>query len=239
MKQEKPVYNNIIFAFKDLADRLKNIVEDKETITQEELIPIVQEFEGLIDMLDDPIIGSPLNNFTLEEVNKIDLFNLGRTVLSYKKLGQTFGSIAKLCSQQSGERITRNDVQAWIEEFDQKSISGKQRVIYGSVFDTTDRLEEIYIAILQLRDTIREKDNDYYKSAKVVKEQVELELMRELRQVIGEAEKLASKIQMAKDIQRFTNLVLSCLKKEAPMVHTRVLTLLREEQAAFKQLVSS
>lgn len=238
MTNDNITYNNLIFSFKDLSERFKSLLESPD-ISLPELNLISQEFDGLIQLLDDPIISQPLDNFELSKVNKIDLLSLGKDVLGYYKSGQSYFQIARMCTQQSGESITKKDVEEWIKEFDQRSISGKQRVVYGSIFDTTDRLEEIYIAILQLRETIKNRDSDYYKNAKVVKEQIELETLRELRQLVSEAEKLASKIQMAEDIRRFTNLVLQCLKKEAPLVHTRVLTLLRQEQAAFKQLVSS
>ena len=239
MQDNHNTYNNIVLAFKDLSTQLKSLISESESIPSSELAIISQELEGLVLLLDDPIIAAPLDNFNLSQVNKIDLLNLGKDVLGLYKTGSSLYQIAKTCSQQVGQPISKKEVQQWIDEFDQRSVSGKQRIVYGSVFDTTDRLEEIYISIMKLNETVKSRDENYYKNAKVVKEQVELEVVRELRQLVSEADKLASKIRMAEDIKRFISLVLQCLKQEAPMVHTRVLKLLREEQAAFRQLTSS
>jgi len=238
-EDKRNTYNNLILGFKGLSVQLKTLIDAGEDLPITEVVLIAQELEGLVQLLDDPIISAPLDNFNLSQVSKIDLLNLGKDVLGLYKTGSSLSQIAKTCSQQVGQPINKKEVQQWIDEFDQRSVSGKQRIVYGSIFDTTDRLEEIYISIMKLSETVKARDENYYKSAKVVREQVELEVMRELRQLVSEADKLASKIRMAEDMRRFTSLVIECLKKEAPMVYTRVLKLLREEQAAFRQLTSS
>lgn len=230
-------YNNLVLEFKEIGKTLRSSLSGEVDIENIRLIS--QHLDGLIELLDDPVIAEPLNNFNLNEVSKIDLLNLGKSVLGLYKTGISTYQIARTCSAQVGQHITKKEVEAWIEDFDQRSIAGKQKVVYGSIFDTTDRLEEIYISIMKLNETVKSRDENYYKNAKVVKEQVELEVTRELRQLVSEADKLASKIRMAEDIKRFIGLVLECLKKEAPLVHIRVLKLLREEQAAFRQLTSS
>jgi hypothetical protein len=151
-------------------------------------------------------------------------------VVNMANSGFTHMDIAEECSKECGVDFNIREVSDWLNNYVSLSSSKKSKVLRGSVFDSRNRLEELSLLLYSLLDTINEKDDSLFKYNKITKEEVYLQVIKEIRQLTKQATDLIEKIDDRSRIQEFQNTVIECLQREAPLVASKVIKSLREQQ---------
>ena len=106
----------------------------------------------------------------------------------------------------------------------------KIKAINGSVFDTRNRLEEVYKLMQELLSAINTQDESIFKGARISREQVILQWMTEMRNLLKEAKSLLDADSMRDNVRVFMQEVINALKQEAPLAYASVMRTLQERK---------
>lgn len=168
----------------------------------------------------------------LEEItiNKIDSYNLGTVVLGLYESGHELDTIAEICSKQVTIQIEEGDIENWLNNIKSLPATAKVKAINGSVFDTRNRLEEIYKLMQELLQAINTQDESIFKGARITREQVILQWMTEMRNLLKEAKSLLEADSMRDNVRVFMQEVINALKKETPLAYANVMKTLEEKK---------
>lgn len=227
----KTDYHNLIDEFKVLNKEFNYLLDKEGLLDNIEFEKLTYKFSELINLLDDPNISRPLDNLSITPKCKIDSYGLGSSIIELIESGMNTQEISKLLSVQCADNISPIDIDIWLEEYNQSSISQKPKVIKGSIFDARNRMEEMHSMLIDLLSKVEQGDDNRFKSAKVTKEQVTLSIITEIRQTIKQASDILEKVESFQTVKEFQKMVIDCLREEAPSTQMRVMMRLKEMNA--------
>ncbi|MBD2201795.1 hypothetical protein H6G33_10590 [Calothrix sp. FACHB-1219] len=228
-------YTNVVQLFNDFVDRFKTTLEREKLIGVEQWIVLLEELYGIKELIVDPTISAPLDNYKIVSLNPIDRLKLGNNVLSLLESGFNTKDITTSLENQ-GIVITEKDVKNWLKSYSESSIDEKIESTQGSVFDTQTQLQAIFDNLYNLLDQVAIKDDDSFYSAKTTKEQVKLEVMREIRQSLKDASGLAASIAALQTVKQFQKVVIEEVSKIDPIAAQRIWKRIQQARAMFSSL---
>lgn len=216
----------IVVGFNKTLDDMEISLSNKN-INREDLKNDIEVLRGLVEVLDN-------NNLDITPVtveSKIDRYGIGALVVNLNTNGFSLDEIAEECSKECGAKFTSKEIQTWIDSYVSLPSSKKARALRGSIFDSRNRLEELSILLYALLEQVNNRPDEVNRYTKVSKEEVHLAVIKEMRQLTKQATELIEKIDERNRIQEFQNTVIECLQREAPLVASKVIKSLREQQA--------
>lgn len=238
MPSEQPDYENVVQLYISFIGRLKAQLEINSYIGLEPWQSLLEEAYQIKDLLNNPIISQPLNNAELKKgkkQNPVDKYGMQSLVISLYEDGLGFKKIAEYLEAQ-GLPITNTDVSDWIKDYSVSDITTQVELSNGSVFDTQFQLQDLFDKIYKLLQEIQIRDDADYKAAKTTKEQVKLEIYKELRMSVKDAATLATAVANMQTIENFKKIVIEEVNKLDPGTAQRIWKKIREAKSMFSSL---
>jgi hypothetical protein len=195
---------------------------------------LMEELDGLIDVFDKPIEIDPAY---LKKSSIIDRLGLGFQVIKLYEEDYKEIQIGEILTNQTGLTITTAEVKKWLEINKNDLTISKPVALKGSVFDTQARMQEIFEDLYIRIDTIRAKSEDAYKGNKVSKDEVELEYLKEVRQLVKDAANIVSAVSTMNRVNDFQKLVIEVIGQVSPAAQQQLLRKLNEHRVIMGSLI--
>lgn len=231
-------FTNVIQLYVSFTEKLKSQLETNSFIGLEPWHSLLMEAYEIKELLNNPLISQPLNNAELikgKKQNPVDKYGMQSLVISLYEDGLTYQRISEYLQGQ-GLPIESKHVGDWIKEYSASEITTQVELRNGSVFDTQFQLQDLFDKIYALLQEIQAKDDKDYTSAKTTKEQVKLEVYKELRMSVKDAATLATAVANMQTIENFKKIVIEEVNKLDPGTAQRIWKKIREAKSIFNSL---
>lgn len=213
-------YKNVLQTYKRNCDKLKDKVAEAELAGQLEWDVLVNEFYGILDLLNDPTISKPLDNLSIEVKSKVDFYGVGSLIVALYEDAVSIEKIAEHLQLQNIS-ITPKEITDWLATENSKGILDKATNRYGDVFDTAGQLQRILNKLEDLLVKVEEEENlAHFK--KTSKYEVILQVAAEIRKTVKDASDVTKTIIALQKIEKFKQDVLEEIKKESPECSQRI-----------------
>ena len=126
--------------------------------------------------------------------NLVDQLGLASYLIQFYQSGQTISSIANSLSTIAGQTIRTDHIDEWLTTYKETNslyIKPNENKI-GSIFDASSRYQDLYENLSGLFDDIKLANDNNFKGKSTTREQVLIELFREMRMLTTEADKFVS-----------------------------------------------
>lgn len=222
-------YTNVLQQYRDFVSKFKSTLEKNSLIGLEPWTDLLDEASGLEEILNDPVISKPLDNYSIEKSHSIDVLGLGPKVISLYEDNYSPLEIAKIINQACQSKLTSNDVDSWITSYSKQSIISKAELEFGNVFDLKTQLQDIFIDIKTHLEEIKAMDRKAFN--RTSKDEVIIAGREQLRQLVKDAAGLITLLDSREDVRRFQKIIFEEINKESPACVQRIMRRIREQKS--------
>jgi hypothetical protein len=168
--------------------------------------------------------------------HKIDQFGLAETAVKLANAGTGVEDISRTLSIISGVGVTKHEVEDWFKNY---SAIKHTRTIkaYGNVFDVQERMQDIYETLLDHMALIEDTPKEEFFKAKTTREQVKLEVLRDIRAITKDAKEILKTINHYQRLEEFKSLVIQTIKSIDPTIANMIIEKLSQDKALFNALL--
>jgi transcriptional regulator with XRE-family HTH domain len=154
----------------------------------------------------------------------IDKLGLGPEVLRLRSAGLSQDEIAQTL------KMSRAQIQYWLANYTNLTPAGRasKRGKFGSIFEMGDRLQETFEYLMEKLEELKGTENG--------NAELEVKILDKILKAIAQAGVLVEKIELSKENQRFREVVLDLLDKEAPGIKAKALKRLAEHSSTIALL---
>lgn len=200
-------------------------------LTNEQWLALLEELDGLTQLVEDSYpSGLLVKESTLERLGLVSkVANLDKAGLSPK-------DIAGIILTQTGVEVSEKDIVDALA-YEGPTTYEKSVSLRGSIFDTQRRFQEVFEHLYDTLEKIKLKDELYYKGNKLSRDEVELEYLRELRQLSKDAAAIVAAVSAMSRLRDFQKAVLDVIGTVSPSVQQQILRKLNEQKALISSLV--
>jgi hypothetical protein len=197
--------------------------------------------EDVDDLLDNlNIITSSLQEnddyFIPLVEHKIDQFGLAETAVKLANAGTNLEDISRTLSIISGVGVAIHEVEDWFKNY--SAIKHTRTVkAYGNIFDVQERMQDIYESLIEHMKLIDDTPKEEFFRAKTTREQVKLEVLRDVRAITKDAKEILKTINHYQRLEEFKSLVIQTIKTIDPTVATMIVEKLAQDKALFNALL--
>ena len=227
-------YTNVLQQYRDFVIKFKSTLEQNSLIGLEPWTDLLDEATGLEEILNDPVISKPLDNYSLEKSHSIDVLGLGPKVLAFYEDNYAPTDIVKVLNQTCSTKLTTKDVENWLTSYSKQSIISKAEMEFGNVFDLKSQLQEIFIDIKTHMEEIKALDRKAFN--RTSKDEVIIAGREQLRQIIKDAASVITQLQSMEDVRKFQKIIFEEINKESPACVQRIMRNIREQKAILQTL---
>lgn len=231
-------YTNIVQLGNKIINELKTLLENEGLVGQSKWDYILESFEEFKIALADPLICKELDNYKIERLNSVEKLGLSSNVITLYEEGLSPREIATDL-RKKGISLSENDIKNFITDYNKSSITSRIEKSNTSVFDTEVQLQTIFDDLNEALSDLNNLSNEDTKrlsNARVVKEQLQIELHKERRQSVKQASELAQAIANLQHIKEFNKMVLEEVMKESPAAYQRLIKRINEGRSIFRGL---
>ena len=221
-------YEDLLLSMADWISRYKLL-----TARDEKYDSLTQELDEIYELLNHPTIAAPLNNFSIREVSTIDKLALGDNLISLYEGGLSCREVADTLSKSVGMPIKTKEVESYIEKFKKGSISTQRQQRSNSVFDTKNRMEDLLMELNELLFTLKLKTDEDFSRGKASREQVMVEVLREMRMTVSDAAAIIKTYANLAAVKEVIDIIIQSLPDKDK---AQVYRVLRDKSALFMAL---
>lgn len=232
--------DNVLANLVKWKDEYASVLLKSSLMGAEPWTSMLEDLELIVSMLNDPVIGKPLETISLAKVStpdRLSAMGIGKEIIDLYNKGLEYKEISSVLSLRLGDSITSSEVEEWIDTFSNMSVLDKPLMIRGSVFETKGRLEEMHLLIHKHLEYIESVSDDIYSRSKTTKAQVLTEAYRELRQLYKDANTLLASIQQLNTITEFQQVVLDVIANISPSAYQQIVKELKDKKALMSALL--
>ena len=229
---------NVIELGNNLSKQIRELLLDKGLVGQPEWDEVLFSLDNFINILNTPLVSKELDNYQITKRNKIENLGIVNEVVDMIEEGMTPHQISSRLKV-DGLLISVREVSEFIEEYNEADILTKIDKSNISVFDTESQLERIFTELnnnLESLNNLTEEDDIRLGRAKVVKESLKNETIREIRHIIKDAAAIMNMIANLQTVREFNKVMLEEIRKESPAVAARIQKRLVECRTIFKAI---
>lgn len=228
-------YTNVLQALNTFCDRFRGTLEQESMIGTSPWQELLEELLGIKDLLNDPVISQPLDNYQIQPQSPVEKFGAASIVIALSEDGMNPKSISAHLETQ-GIPISEAEIKGWLKAYQQAPITQKPAMANGSIFDTQGQMQIVFDKLHTLLDELDDQEDSHYLSAKITKEQVKLDYMKEIRQSIKDAASLAAVVANMQTVEQFKKVVIEEVNKVDPATAQRIWKKIREAKAMYSSL---
>lgn len=216
-------------------DKFKSYLLSKSLLGVAASTNLLEGLDDIIKALDVP----SSNGLMMNKVHPIDRLGCGLAVLSMYCDGMDTVSIAKTLHTQTGTNITSSEVQAWINSYEESGVVRRSTMSNLSIFDTKNRMEDIYLMLQKVMVQIDEADEAEFTRAKTTKHDVRLAAVGQIRSAVKDARQVVEALHQMNTYRELADIILQEMGMESPALQSRVLKRLKEKGAVIKAILPS
>ena len=209
----------------------------KETLLKHELYGI-QDFDDLLDSL-LTIVNSVEKNadlFIPIEEHKLDKYGMSEYAVRLRNNGMNLAMIANTLSTISGTGITEREVKEWFATYSNLTYTRKSKA-YGNIFDIQERMQEIYANLSAHLEVVKDTDKGEFWKAKTTKQQVTLDIYKEIRFLTKDAKEIIKSINHQEKLNEFKRVVIETIRQIDPGTARTIIEKLEQDKALFNALL--
>ena len=203
-------------------------------ITKPAYIALLEELDHLRESLQE---DSKLTNPTLV-TNVIDRNGLASYLIQFYQSGQSIDAIANALTTLNGETIKPQQMEDWLNTYKQtNSLYVKPDNKLGSVFDASARYQDLYEQLSTLLDDIKTTHADAYKNKNVTKEQILIDLFKEMRMLTAQADQFVSTQTRAQALRSLIADMVNAIASYNPIVGRDIINLIKVKSSLWDTLL--
>jgi hypothetical protein len=226
-------YTNVVQLGSRLVNELKVFIETNNLVGKSDATYLIESFESFKELLADPIVSKELDNYKLTIQNPIEKYGIADEVITMIEGGMNISSIVDHFKLR-GLPIESKHVNTFSKGYQDADILTKIEKSNSSVFDTEIQLQMIFDTLTKKLADLEYADDDRLAKARVVKEQLEIEYIRELRMLSKDAQSLMEALMNLEQTKKFNSIVLEIINKECgATVFNKVVAELRKQKVMF------
>ena len=222
---------NTLISFRDKL--ASTMLEDKKAGSPK-WDSLLSELDSIVDMFEIPVELDPAY---LKKSSIIDRLGLSFQVIQLYQSDYKNDQIAEVLSNQTGISVGAGEVKRWLDSNKDKIIVDRPQAVRGSIFDTQSRMQEIFESLYERLDRIRLKEEDAYSRNKISKDEVELEFLKEIRQLTKDAASIVSAVSTMSRIKEFQQMVVEVIGQCSPSAQQQILRKLNEHRSLMGSLI--
>jgi hypothetical protein len=171
--------------------------------------------------------------------NVIDQTGLTSYLIQFHQAGQTAENIASSLSTLAGFVISKNDIENWLTTYKETNslyIKPNENKI-GSIFDASSRYQDLYENLSILLDDIKIANDSNFKGKSSSREQILIELFREMRMLTTEADKFVSTQIRAQSMRTLIADIVNTIAAYNPIVARDLITIIKTKSSLWDALL--
>lgn len=209
----------------------------KEILLKHELYGI-PDFDNLLSSLNTVVVSAQNNEelFIPIEEHKLDKFGLSEQAVRLANAGYPNKKVAEVLSLVSGSAISENEVKEWFANYSSLTMMRKPK-LHSNLFDVQERMQDMYMALTDHLEHIQStKPEDFWK-AKTTKQQVILDVYKELRFLTKDAKSIIESINHQQKLNEFRKLVVETIRKIDPTTARIIIEKLEQDKAIYAAML--
>jgi hypothetical protein len=171
--------------------------------------------------------------------NVIDQTGLTSYLIQFYQAGQTTDNIANSLSTLAGFVISKNDIENWLTTYKETNslyVKPNENKI-GSIFDASSRYQDLYENLSILLDDIKIANDNNFKGKSTSREQILIELFREMRMLTTEADKFVSTQIRAQSMRTLIADIVNTIAAYNPIVARDLITIIKTKSSLWDALL--
>jgi hypothetical protein len=220
--------------------KIKQDLRDQLTIDERIGEEAYQLILADIDYLEDNLKESnKLDMPNIIPTNVIDQAGLASYLIQFYQAGQTVASMANSLSTLAGMTITPEDIDKWLTTYKETNslyVKPNENKI-GSIFDASSRYQDLYEKLSTLLDDISLVGSEAFKHKSTTKEQVLIELFKEMRQLTETADKFVSTQIRAQSMRTLIADIVNTIGAYNPIVARDLITIIKMKSSLWDALL--
>ncbi len=221
---------------KKIEQDLRDQLTIDEKIGENSYQLILNDLEYLRNKLvEDNSLATP----NIIPANLIDQLGLASYLIQFYQAGQTISSIANSLSTIAGYAVKTTDIEDWLTSYKENNslyIKPNENKI-GSIFDASSRYQDLYENLTNLLDDIKLAQDNNFKGKSTTKEQVLIELFREMRMLTTEADKFVSTQIRAQSMRTLIGDIVNTISAYNPIIARDIITILKMKSSLWDALL--
>lgn len=223
----------------ELKSYVKTFIEDlKNALLKYELFG-VEEFDQLLTSIQSLESSINVNKDIFINLlqSPIDKYNMGEYTIRYINNGYTYKQIAEILSLNAGIIITEKDVKTWRNTYSSLDRINTRARNTSNLFDIQDRMQDIYTQLYEHLEVIKETDKKEFLAARTTRQQVILDVLKEVRMLTKDAANILESISHQQQLNEFRKVILESIKEVSPSVAQSIIRKLKQNKALFSTLL--
>lgn len=188
---------------------------------------VLNELDSILEEYRDPIEIDPTY---LSSSLLIDRLGLAFSVIRLYQDGFTENEIAQTITNQVGQEITVAEVKKWLELNRTDLDFTNPRATRGSIFDTQSRMQDLFEKLYDKLEEISQKSEERFRAGKLSKDEVELEYLKEVRQLTKDGAAIVAAVSTMTRIKEFQKIVVEAIGQVSPSAQQYILRKLNEQR---------
>lgn len=171
--------------------------------------------------------------------NLIDQLGLASYLIQFYQAGQTTASIANSLSTIAGTVIKIDHIEEWLTTYKETNslyIKPNENKI-GSIFDASSRYQDLYENLSGLLDDIKLATDNNFKGKSTTREQILIELFREMRMLTTEADKFVSTQIRAQSMRTLIADIVNTIAAYNPIVARDLISIIKMKSSLWDALL--
>lgn len=171
--------------------------------------------------------------------NIIDQTGLASYLIQFYQSGQTVASMSNSLSILAGMAISPEEIDKWLTTYKETNslyIKPNENKI-GSIFDASSRYQDLYEKLSILLDDIQLASDNAFKHKSTTKEQLLIELFKEMRQLTETADKFVSTQIRAQSMRTLIADIVNTISAYNPIVARDIISLIKLKSSLWDALL--
>jgi hypothetical protein len=215
----------------DFQQNIKDIFIKYELYGREDITDSLESLDVILSSLEEnDNYFIPLNN------NKIDKYGMAEQAVKLANKGMSLDNISLALSTYSGVGITIEELKDWYRHY--SGIKHTRTVkSYGNIFNVQERMQEIYESLIDHLHLIENTPKEEFYKGKTTREQVTLEVLRDVRAITKDAKEILKTINHYQKLEEFKAIVIETIRNIDPMAAQTIIRKLEQDKALFNALL--
>jgi hypothetical protein len=213
--------------------RLKAYLLSKSLVGVPTVVTLLEDIDDIITSMDTPEEGG----LTLNDVHTIDRLGCGLAVLSMYCDGMDTSAIARAVHTQTGMEISGQEVQKWVNTYEQSGVVRRSTMTNLSIFDTKSRMEDILMMLQTTLSEVEAADESEFSRAKTTRYEVKLAAIGQIRSSVKDARQVIEALHQMNTYRELADIILQEIRMESPSAQQRIMRRLKEKGAIIKAIM--
>jgi len=209
----------------------------KQALLKHELYGI-PDFDDLLSSLSTVVSSAQENEelFIPIQEHKLDKYGMAEQAVRLANAGYSNKKMSEVLTVMTGSGISEREVREWFANYSSLSMVRKTK-IHANLFDVQERMQDIYMALMNHLEAIEaSKPEDFWK-AKTTKQQMILDVYKELRFLSKDAKAIVESINHQEKLNEFRKIVIETIRKIDPTTARIIIEKLEQDKAVYAALL--